>query len=213
MAIAGTCSTFEPVFYRLTCAPRRSISLWTTQKKKPVFTQPLAHGMDESQVETEDMEIVRKPRWVTALGCLRYSDMFASGMVFLCLFCGATLIALNLGSWDGEIRIWRLDPKLKSFSFVGNIPAPGVVNSLQFVSAPRSEIATYTWAKRRDLETASSTQEGVRLRAARMTELKSVLLVAGVGQEMRLGRWVQKKGEGILNGALVVAFNPRTPSS
>lgn len=58
---------------------RRSICLWTTQKKKPVFTHALAHGIDESQVETEDVNIVRKPRWVTALGCLRYSDLFASG--------------------------------------------------------------------------------------------------------------------------------------
>lgn len=56
-----------------------SICLWTTQKKKPVFTQALAHGMDESHVDTEDVDIVRKPRWVTALGCLRYSDLFASG--------------------------------------------------------------------------------------------------------------------------------------
>ncbi|KAF9812679.1 hypothetical protein IEO21_06066 [Rhodonia placenta] len=56
-----------------------SINLWTTQKKKPVFTQALAHGIDESQVDTEDVEVVRKPRWVTAIGCLRYSDIFASG--------------------------------------------------------------------------------------------------------------------------------------
>ena len=48
-------------------------------KKKPVFTQGLAHGIDEAQVDTEDMDVVRKPRWITALGCLRYSDLFASG--------------------------------------------------------------------------------------------------------------------------------------
>lgn len=41
--------------------------------------QALAHGLDESQVDTEDVEIVRKPRWVTAIGSLRYSDLFASG--------------------------------------------------------------------------------------------------------------------------------------
>lgn len=56
-----------------------SISLWTTQKKKPIFTQALAHGMDEAQVDVDDIPIVRKPRWVTSLGCLRYSDLFASG--------------------------------------------------------------------------------------------------------------------------------------
>lgn len=57
----------------------RSICLWTTQKKKPAFTQALAHGLDESQVDVEDMEVVRKPRWITAVGALRYSDLFASG--------------------------------------------------------------------------------------------------------------------------------------
>ncbi|EKM56753.1 uncharacterized protein PHACADRAFT_141667 [Phanerochaete carnosa HHB-10118-sp] len=172
-----------------------SISLWTTQKKKPIFIQPLAHGVDESQVETEDMDIVRKPRWVTALGCLRYSDMFASG------------------SWDGEIRVWKLDPKLRSFSLVGSIHALGVINTLQFISVPRSEIANYSWARHGDTETVPNAREGVPSRVPRMSEPKSVLLVAGIGQEMRLGRWVQKKGEGVLNGALVVALNPRTSTS
>lgn len=56
-----------------------SISLWSTQRKKPVFTQALAHGMDLSQVDVEDIETVRKPRWIIALASLRYSDLFASG--------------------------------------------------------------------------------------------------------------------------------------
>ena len=70
---------------------RRTISLWTTQKKKPIFTQAVAHGIDESHVHTEDVEIVRKPRWITALGCLRYSDLFASGMVLHILTTRMTL--------------------------------------------------------------------------------------------------------------------------
>ena len=89
-----------------------------------------------------------------------------------------------------------------------------MVNSLQFVSAPQSEVASYTWSKRGDTAAEPNAQEGgARSRVARANEPKSVLLVAGVGQEMRLGRWVQKKGEGVLNGALVVALNPRTSSS
>lgn len=60
----------------------RSICLWTTQKKKPVFTYALAHGMDESHVRSEDVEIVRKPRWVTAIASLRYSDLFATGQLY-----------------------------------------------------------------------------------------------------------------------------------
>lgn len=55
----------------------RSICLWTTQKKKPIFTQPLAHGFNEVLSETEGL--IKTPRWVTSLGSLRYSDIIASG--------------------------------------------------------------------------------------------------------------------------------------
>ena len=54
-----------------------SISLWSTQKKKPIFTQPLAHGLDEMESSTEGT--IRTPRWITSLGSLRYSNIFASG--------------------------------------------------------------------------------------------------------------------------------------
>jgi len=156
-----------------------TISLWTTQKKKPIFSQAVAHGMDESHVHTEDVEVVRKPRWVTSLCSLRYSDLFASG------------------SWDGAIRLWKLDSKLRSFSQVGTIPALGVVNSLQFISVPESQLPQFSWIGETSAETRASK--------------KALLVVAGVGQEMRFGRWIQRKGEGVLNGAFVVALNMRTP--
>ena len=54
-----------------------SICLWSTQKKKPIFTQPLAHGLHETPSETEG--VVQTPRWITALACLHYSDLIASG--------------------------------------------------------------------------------------------------------------------------------------
>ncbi|KAI0689539.1 WD40-repeat-containing domain protein [Cytidiella melzeri] len=176
-----------------------SICLWTTQKKKPVFTQALAHGMDESHTETEDVEIVRKPRWITALACLRYSDLFVSG------------------SWDGEIRLWKVDSKLKSFSLVGSIPALGVVNSLQILQCSRSTVSQFTWAAEGQADGAvGKTVNGHDVEnhaRSKSSSPASAILVAGVGQEMRFGRWVQKKGQGVLNGALVVALHPRTPGS
>lgn len=36
-----------------------------------------------------------------------------------------------------------------------------------------------------------------------------ILLVAGLGQEHRLGRWLSIK-DGAVNGSLVVAFSPKT---
>ncbi|CAL1709492.1 unnamed protein product [Somion occarium] len=178
-----------------------SICLWATQKKKPIFTQALAHGMDESQVETEDVEIVRKPRWVTALGCLRYSDLFASG------------------SWDGEIRLWKVDSKMRSFSLVGSIPALGVVNSIQILTAPRDKIEHFPWVSStsqdpKDGPNAAPVINGhAPAASSSSSSKKSLLLVAGVGQETKFGRWVEKRGEGVLNGALVVAVHPRTLTS
>ncbi|KAG7451535.1 WD40 repeat-like protein [Guyanagaster necrorhizus] len=152
----------------------RSICLWVTQKKKPVFTQALSHGFNEVSSETEG--VIKTPRWVTALASLRYSDLFASG------------------SWEGDIRLWKLDSKLKSFSLVGTIPAFGIVNSLQFISPPQSFFDAAAWTK----EGQSGSDVSKRRDAGRY------LLVAGMGREHRLGRWQNvKKG---WNRALVVAL-------
>ncbi len=93
-------------------------------------------------------------------------------------------VCFVIGSWDGEIRLWKLDPKLRSFSLMGTIPAMGIVNSLQFVSPPKEFFQ----------KAADPTKEG------------RVLLVAGLGREHRLGRWLNV-GEG-WNRALVVALSP-----
>ena len=99
--------------------------------------------------------------------------------------------------------MWKLDSKLKSFSLVGKIAAPGVVNSLQLLAVPKTFVADATWAS-----TASESEP----QAQRRKELPAspFLLVAGLGQEHRLGRWLTVKEGGARNGAMVVAFSPRT---
>ncbi|KAH9968078.1 WD40 repeat-like protein [Russula dissimulans] len=162
-----------------------SICLWTTQRKKPMFTQAVAHGFNETISETEG--ILRTPRWITALGTLHYSDIFASG------------------SWDGHIRLWKVDPKMKSFSAMGSFPAPGVINSLQLISPRKGSLDEASWAwlhARADAGRVAS--------ASSMRKSGPILLVAGVGQEPRLGRWVTVKGDGASNCALVMALHPRT---
>ena len=93
---------------------------------------------------------------------------------------------LKLGSWEGDIRIWKIDAKLNSFSLVGKIAAPGVVNSLQLLSMPKGFSKTITWG-------SSTSQAG-----------KEVVMVAGLGQEAKLGRWLTVKEGGAVNQALVV---------
>ncbi|KAJ6499451.1 WD40-repeat-containing domain protein [Mycena sanguinolenta] len=155
-----------------------SLCLWTTQKKKPIFTQALSHGFNEVPSATEG--IIQTPRWVTAVASLRYSDLIASG------------------SWEGHIRIWKLDAKLKSFALVGTVPAPGVVNSLQLLSPPKEFLSDAQWLSIPQ-STAKRENSGV------------ALLIAGLGQEHRLGRWLSVK-DGVVNGALVVALAGRTSS-
>lgn len=83
-----------------------SLSLWHTGKKKPVFTQAFAHGVDDT------------PRWITSIAHLRGTDLFASG------------------SWDGHIRIWSIDPSFRSFTQLLTIPAAGFINAIQILSLP-----------------------------------------------------------------------------
>ncbi|KAA1474455.1 WD40 repeat-like protein [Dentipellis sp. KUC8613] len=165
----------------LTGGDSGSICLWQTQKKKPIFTQAVAHGYNELQSETEGL--IQTPRWITALGSLRYSDLFASG------------------SWEGSIRLWKLDPKLKSFTLVSIVAAPGVVNSLQFISPPKGSLDSVAW-----------TQPPAGLANGTATKKSTALLVAGMGQETRLGRWIKVKEGGARNGAVVVALHLRTLS-
>jgi ribosomal RNA-processing protein 9 len=114
---------------------------------------------------------------------------------------------MHLGSWDGHIRLWKVDPKSKSFSAVGNFPAPGVINSLQFVSPRKGSLDEASWARLETPADVSPTLKGLQSK-----KLGPILLVAGMGQETRLGRWVNVKGDGVRNGALVMALHPRTLS-
>ena len=99
------------------------------------------------------------------------------------------------------MRLWKLDAKLKSFSLVGTIPAPGVINSLQLITLPRETIEAASWT---GAITAGSKQNG------RRPKVDPIMLVAGMGQELKFGRWLSVKGDGAANGALVVALSPRT---
>ncbi|RUS31507.1 WD40-repeat-containing domain protein [Jimgerdemannia flammicorona] len=117
-----------------------SISLWNINRKKPVFTFSLAHGVQEHASESE--RGIPSPYWITSLTTLRYSDLFCSG------------------SWDGFIRVWKLADRLRGFSPLTQISVVGVVNDLKLLT----------------------TNPG-----------NNMLMIAGMGQEHRLGRWLTVK--------------------
>ncbi|KAJ1948414.1 pre-rRNA processing protein [Linderina macrospora] len=86
-----------------------ALSLWSVQKKKPIFVQHAAHGM---QPNADGSQSVR-PRWITALATVPYTDLVLSA------------------SSDGYMRLWRMrDGKLPGFDLVNVIEIGGIVNSI-----------------------------------------------------------------------------------
>lgn len=93
-----------------------TICLWSTGKKKPIYSKVLAHGTDtdghNSLVESTKEPA---PRWITALAALRGTNLFASG------------------SWDGHVRLWAMDAELRTFKPAGEFELGGFVNVLQIL--------------------------------------------------------------------------------
>lgn len=105
------------------------------------------------------------------------------------------------GSHDGHIRLWGLDPKLRSFQALPfSISVPGIINSLQLVSLPHTHnpLLDATWLRPRQIN------ETPQMNAGELEGELVALLVAGVGQEPRLGRWLTVNTGGAKNCALVV---------
>lgn len=121
-----------------------------------------------------------------------------------------------IGSYEGAIRIWKLDSALRSFSLVGSIPAPGVVNSLQLFLPPSSFSTAAQWMTQETPITNgvdSMDTDDVPAPSKRKSQAKTVVLVAGMGQEHKCGRWLKVNEGGAVNGTMVVGFTPRTLSS
>ncbi|RAH82657.1 WD40 repeat-like protein [Aspergillus japonicus CBS 114.51] len=96
-----------------------SLSLWSVHKKKPLFTIPLAHGLDplppldELSAEVDQAtaahnsrHLRRMPRWITALATVPGTDIVLSG------------------SWDGFIRAWKISSDKRTIVPLG--PVGGV---------------------------------------------------------------------------------------
>lgn len=95
----------------ITGSDNGSLSLWSIHKKKPIFTIPLAHGLDPALTLEEysaeknpdpNQELPEpQPRWITALATVPYSDLILSG------------------SWDGHVRVWKVSQDKKRLEKLG----------------------------------------------------------------------------------------------
>lgn len=169
-----------------------SLSLWSVTKKKPVYIQPLAHGLDpplKPEAASAEVNPDRKavpaplPRWITALKAIPYSDVILSA------------------SWDGHVRIWRLSEDKKKIDLVatlggspegeladGDDQSNGVPKNgkekprCRSIQGVINDIAVF--------ERGDRGQDGV-------------CIVAAVAKDHRLGRWSVSKGKGVRNGGVV----------
>ena len=139
--------------YFVTGSDNGSISLWSLAKKKPIFIQHCAHGVlpsvasDKASAENDpalrEQQVPQpQPYWITSLHAIPYSNVFFSG------------------SWNGTIKVWKLEDNLRSFTPLGELPnAKGIVTRI---------------------DVAESGPHGK----------ESIRVIAAMSKEHRLGRWI-----------------------
>ncbi|KAL2068519.1 hypothetical protein VTL71DRAFT_14856 [Oculimacula yallundae] len=167
-----------------------SLSLWVVHKKKPLFVLPLCHGVDPalkaedvSAEKTPDEKVIPQPtpRWITALATIPYSDVILTG------------------SWDGQVRAWRVSEDKKRIEAVGTLGAEGIV--------PVKELTNGDSHLGEDLDKVPSTApvrgviNDISLFERGDRGKDGVCVVVAVGKEHRMGRWMS--AEGGKNGGVV----------
>ena len=163
-----------------------NLSLWVIHKKKPVFTLPLAHGVepplapeDASPEADPEKRIVPtpQPRWITALATIPYSDVILSG------------------SWDGEVRVWRVSDDKKKIDAIGVL---GPLLAAQEASTDGVDINDKPSGGAHPTVKGVINDISVFERGDRGKD--GACVVVAVGKEHRMGRWKRLQGK---NGAVV----------
>lgn len=183
----------------ITGSDNGGLSLWSLHKKKPVFTIPVAHGLDPplkpEEASAEAVPDVVKvtgepqPRWITALATVPYTDLVLSG------------------SWDGWVRIWRVGEDKKGIESLGMLGRRNVLG-------------------RKEGEFETGEADGMQDEGGEEVAVRGVIndievfergdrgkdglcVVVAVGKEHRFGRWKTHKGK---NGAVVFGVPPKLAS-
>ncbi|KAI9818130.1 MAG: pre-rRNA processing protein [Pycnora praestabilis] len=175
-----------------------SLSLWALHKKKPVFTLPLAHGLDPplkpNEASAEQDPDPRppcppQPRWITALATVPYSDLIISG------------------SWNGQLKVWQVSEdkrRIEAVGVVGSVEG-SVVGQQRLISPAEVESTTNGEAKASLPEQPEETKmvrgvvNDISIFERDDKGKAGVCIVAALGKEHRLGRWLKTRGK---NGAV-----------
>lgn len=178
----------EEIF--VTGSDNGAINLWNINRKKPVFTVHLAHGLDpqltlEEAYAEEDPSKKEAPgrpvpRWITALTTVPLSDLVLSG------------------SWDGHVRAWKVSDdrrRLESVGIVGQLQpqsSPGTIRDGD-VGDESEEVPDQQPLVRGLINDISVFERGEKGK-------DGLCIVAGVAKEHRLAKWKPVSGK---NGAVV----------
>ncbi|TQV93579.1 rRNA processing protein RRP9 [Cordyceps javanica] len=165
-----------------------SISLWSVAKKKPVYIEPLAHGVDppldphsasaEKKPRSDEIP-APTPRWITALKTIPYSDIILSG------------------SWDGRVKAWQLSEDKRKISLLGSLGGQDTGGSPTEADGNDEEQdeddrnPAYKQMPQRPIEGIIN-DITVFERGDRGKD--GLCVVAAVSNEHRLGRWKVRKG-------------------
>jgi len=196
----------------VTGADNGSLSLWSIHKKKPVFTHPLAHGLEPpTPIEQRSAEIDPtqsmdaegpmildpQPRWITALKAIPFSDVFVTG------------------SWDGHVRAWRISSDKRRIEPLGPLATPEIDVSAALEDAGISSSGLSSDAMQAITRGAQSSGlvKGVVNDLDVMDKdergKSGCYVLAAVSKEHKLGRWESFDGKNC-----AVLFNvPRKPEA
>ncbi|KAF2832173.1 small nucleolar ribonucleoprotein-like protein complex subunit [Ophiobolus disseminans] len=166
----------------VTASDNGALSLWSANRKKPLFVQPLTHGRDpplppdqmsaNHDAATSVKPGPRLPRYVTALATVPFADLILTA------------------SWDGWIRAWKVGADKRSIEPVGKVGRVPVEDHEGTVNGDSNRDAILI----RGIVNGMSVEE----RGDRGKE--GLCIVAAVGKEPRLARWMSAK---VKNGIYV----------
>ncbi|KAL8999303.1 MAG: hypothetical protein Q9169_001848 [Polycauliona sp. 2 TL-2023] len=170
-----------------------NISLWSLNKKKPVCTVPVAHGLDPAlrpeEASAEEVPNPKvpgepQPRWITALAAVPYSDLILSG------------------SWDGRVRGWRISEDKKRIQEVGVLGQSRAEDEDEDERNGDADVSETENGKRQK-------RQGISVRGV-INDIKifergergkdGLCVVIATGKEHRFGRWKIVQGK---NGACI----------
>lgn len=108
-----------------------NVSLWSTQRKKPVAVERAAHGVNpplnpsQASAEKDTSRIEIPPpqsRGITSISSIPYSNIFFTG------------------SWSGTVRVWSVSDDRRSFSLVNEVKVgTGIITGLDAIESGESK--------------------------------------------------------------------------